>query len=438
MTYPRRPFLRPMLGLLLLLAAASVFAWRTSGLRGGAWQWDFGIYSAASRAWLAGENPYDEPALHARWVRAGEPGAGVEDISWLQSIVPPTTLVMIAPVAAMPRSIAFAAWYCVNVVALAGAAAALLAMTGLRFTTFAAWAMLALVLMLGPVQSGVHAGQPAVLSAACIVMAIWCSAGRRPVAAGVLLAVAASMKLQLAAPFILLAVVRREWRTVAVAAGGFSVIALVGVARLQVAGVDWWADWLDNIRRSATGGGPNDFAPPNPSRDHLLNLQLPLYAITGSRAVAQIAAVALVTVGALAYLIRLRRHDRAPAEDDPRDALLLAAPVAVLTLLPVYHRYYDATILMIPLAWAIAAVAEAGTAVSRRRRAMIVLALIAPFVLPVGWATNLVRRGHVPPSIAEQPWWQIAVMPLQVWLLVALAIVLISAMSASPPGRPGN
>jgi hypothetical protein len=427
MTSPRRPILRPMLGLLLLVAALSILVARTT--RGGAWQWDFGIYSAASRAWIAGENPYDEPALYERWRResASDFGDTTGDISWLQSIVPPTTLMAIAPFALLPRPAAFASWYAFNLFALAAAGAAALAMTGLRLRQFRAWALLAAIVLLGPVQSGIHAGQPAIAAVACIVVAIWCASRGRSIAAGVLLGVAAALKLQLAAPFILLALYRRQWRTAAVASIVFAAIAVAAAGRLQVAGIEWWGDWIANIRRSATNGGPNDFTAANPTRDHLLNLQLPLYAITGSRQIATTLALLLCTAAAIVYAVRLRRGKAMTSAEE----LLLVAPAAVLTLLPVYHRYYDATLLIIPLAWAVAALAIP----SSRRRAIIVLALIAPFALPVGWATNLIKRGYAPESFAGQSWWQIVVMPLQVWLLVALAIVLIAAI---PPRRAGK
>jgi hypothetical protein len=64
-----------------------------------------------------------------------------------------------------------------------------------------------------------------------------------------------------------------------VAACTFAAITLVSIARLQLAGVAWMTDWLANVRHSTGPGGLNDFAA-GVAMDHLLNLQLPLYAIT--------------------------------------------------------------------------------------------------------------------------------------------------------------
>jgi hypothetical protein len=418
-----------MLGLLLFVAAVAILIARTT--RAGEWQWDFGIYSAAARAWVAGENPYDEPALHERWQRetqnaADANGSATGDISWLQSIVPPTTLLMLAPFAMLPRGVAFATWYAFNLTALAAAAAAALAMTGLTLRQFRALALLCAIVLLGPVQSGVHAGQPAIAAAACIVIAIWCESRDRTIAAGVLMGLAAALKLQLAGPFIVLALYRRQWRTASVASALFALIAVIAIARLQLAGIPWWHDWMGNIHRSATNGGPNDFTNANPSRDHLLNLQLPLYAIIHNRSFAIAGSLLLCTIAAAVYAIRIRRIGN--------EHLLVAAPLAVLTLLPIYHRYYDAILLIIPLACAFARLDDR----LFRRRAIAILALMTPFILPVGWATNLVKRGYVSPSIAAQSWWQILVMPLQVWLLLGLGIVLITVLSPARPPKGEN
>jgi len=424
MTTASRPILRPMLGALLFIAAVSILVMRTT--RGGEWQWDFGIYSAAARAWVAGDNPYDEPALHERWRRETAGDARITEISWLQSIVPPTTLVMLAPFAMLPRASAFATWYAFNLLALAAAGAAALAMSGLSLRQFRGWALLAAIALLGPVQSGVHAGQPAIAAASCIIIAIWCESRDRPIAAGLLLALATALKLQLGAPFIVLTLYRRQWRPAAVATALFALIALVAVGRLQVAGIAWWGDWMANIQRSASNGAPNDFTDANPTRDHLLNLQLPLYAIIGSRQFATALSLLIGVAFAIVYAIRLHWT---------RAKILLAlAPAAALTLLPIYHRYYDATLLIIPLAWAFAALTDP----AHRRWPIIVLGLIAPFVLPVGWAMNLVKRGYVSAAIAAQSWWQIIIIPLQVWLILALAIVLIAALPRAEPHKAEN
>jgi hypothetical protein len=60
--------------------------------------WDFGMVSEASRAWVAGENPYDEQALRAKWRAQRVPGV-LEHIDHVESLVPPPTLMVMSPFA---------------------------------------------------------------------------------------------------------------------------------------------------------------------------------------------------------------------------------------------------------------------------------------------------------------------------------------------------
>jgi hypothetical protein len=165
----------------------------------------------------------------------------------------------------------------------------------------------AFILMLGPVQSGVQAGQPSLAATACIVFAISFDLRDRSIAAGCLLALAMALKLQLAAPFMIYFAFVGRWRSVFVAACAFATVTLVSIARLQLAGIPWMTDWLANVRRSTGPGGLNDFAA-GVAMDHLLNLQLPLYAITNSRTVANIATLITVLAAAILYATNVRRE----------------------------------------------------------------------------------------------------------------------------------
>ena len=410
---PARPSLPQIAAAALLVLALTWFALRT-GPRAGYWQWDFGVINQASRAWLAGQNPYDENALRRAW-RASPVEGWLEHIDHVESLLPPPTLALMSPTALLPRRAGMIAWHALQWTLLIATIAALCSVVQLRQTDARALALAAGVFLLGPVQSGVQAGQPVVPAVACIVFAIALDARDRTTAAGILLGVAMALKLQLAAPFLVYFVFVGRWRTGLAAACLFAAMTLIGIARLELAGVPWWTEWLANVRRSTGPGGPNDFAA-GVSTDHLLNLHLPLYAITGSRGVAKAGAMLIFLAAAVVYAVRLRQA----GGDTPRDTLRLVAPVAVLALLPVYHRYYDATLLVIPLAVVMV------TASAARR--LVVLALLFPFALPVGWATNLVNRGYVPPAMADSLLWQILIIPLHVWLLSGLAAVLIAAI----------
>jgi hypothetical protein len=412
------------IGTMVLIAAAALFAWRTV-IRNVSWEWDFAIYSAASRAWGAGQNPYDEQLLYQNWKSHG--GAMVGDISWLQSIVPPTTLALIWPFAALPRRVSFWAWYGFNCAWIVAIVFMLIELAKLRDRAALGLILAAWVLLLGPIQLGVVAGQPAVPAVGLIVAAMLCAGRGRDVLAGVLLGISAGLKLQLAGPFIAYFVVMcgmgisssrhgrdahatKRWQLAISAGVTFLVIAAIGIGRLELAHIAWFDRWIANIHHAASGGGPNDYVTGNVNRDHLLNLQVLFYAIFRGRGVAEALTGIVVAAGAVAYALWLYRQRE-------RNLLRDLAPLAVLTLLPVYHRYYDAALLVIPLAAALMC--------WRDRGARVVLAMMVLFWMPVGWAVNLVRYGHVSAHIASQRWWDVGVMSFWPWVLGAMLMVLL-------------
>jgi hypothetical protein len=289
-------------------------------------------------------------------------------------------------------------------------AGALISLSRLREHVLLCLLLPAWMLAMGPIQSGISAGQPAMAAVALIVLCIWFNSRGSTAVAGILLGLAMAFKLQLAAPFVVYFFFIRRWRVGTISVFAFGLIAAIALLRLQAANVVWLGDWIENIRRASTNGGPNDFTTANPNRDHLLNLQLPMFAIFGTRLVANLIAAAVTMVLLAVYAIWLARADK-------RHGTLALIPLAAITLLPVYHRYYDATLLVIPLAWAM----------SRHRTAAgrLVLVLLLPFFLPVGWATNLLRRGYLSGNVTHHLWWNASVISLQSWIILMLSIILV-------------
>ncbi len=123
-----------------------------------------------------------------------------------------------------------------------------------------------------------------------------------------LLGIAAGLKLQLAAPFIVYFLFVMRWRLFSSACLTLLVIAGIAIGRLEAAHIAWWGNWISNIRHTASGGGPNDYVTGNANRDHLLNLQVLFYALFQSRVLANALTGILVTAGAIIYLIQLCQH----------------------------------------------------------------------------------------------------------------------------------
>jgi hypothetical protein len=179
----------------------------------------------------------------------------------------------------------------------------------------------------------------------------------------------------------------------------------------------WIHNYLYDNRVLFSYGSLGDFTEKDPLRFGLINLQVVTYAILGDRGLANLVALALAATLGLVWLFLFRR--RGPQFDD----LLALSALAVLSLMPVYHRLYDASLLILPLSWSLAALA--GPA---RGFAKATLLLLAVFLVPGGSALDrLQSSGHFA-ALQHRWWWNTIVMPHQVWTIFLLAIALLLAM----------
>jgi hypothetical protein len=97
----------------------------------------------------------------------------------------------------------------------------------------------------------------------------------------------------------------------------------------------------------------------------------------------------------------------------------------------VYHRFYDAVLLLVPLAWAIDAAAR-----NRRDRiAWCVLLLMLPFCLNSATALVwLAGKGYLPEWLTQSPLWERVLLPHQGWALLAMAVCLLLAQRRNVHG----
>lgn len=420
-----RPALRAV-GWGLLIFAVVVFAWR------GIWPGlndspDLAVGYAGGRAWLAGHDPYDAATLNADILLAG--GAEVvadRVLDRLPNVYFPTTIPAFAPLALTPWPVAKLLWLGLNSAAALFIATGSARLLGWPLRALRSRTLVAFILVLAPFHTTVALGQTGLVSTAAVVAALLLERSGRRIPAGIAFGLATILKIQIGLPFLAYLIWRRRWLSVVTAALLVIGSSLLAVVRMHIAGVPWGSSWLTNLTVASSPGGLNDSSPANPERYSLINLQYPLSILVPGPVWANLAAIVLVGLAAAILLWIARRYR-------PGEELLVVSIVAVLGLLVTYHRYYDAVVLALPIAWAFSMV---GT--TRWRQAALVILLCTDFIFPVLGAMRLAdERQMLPLGLTDSLIWRVVLLPIHVWVLVSLVAVLLWSLARAPRHQVG-
>ncbi|PYX46037.1 MAG: hypothetical protein DMG79_17735 [Acidobacteria bacterium] len=368
----------------------------------------------ASKLWLQGQSPADPRNFVALWKQEGHSRLDLNDVR--THLAPPLGgLVVMSPIAAFPWKIAKLIWLGVLLISFAGTVWALMLAAGLRWGEPRNSIFIAACLAIAPFQTGLSTGNSTVLVIGFCSTAILAAGYRNDVTAGVLFGIACSLKPQIGAFLVLYYLVRQRWRLFGTAVATTTALIAVAVLYLQLRGASWLQDYIHNARGFVTANPIDDFSTANPSRFTLINLQVPFFSITRHSSSANL--LALAVGGVLVciwfyWLLRRREHG---------SELLVIAAISVIALLPVYHRFYDAGLLIVPLCWCMTHLVGQSKSTAR-----IALLLMTPFLLP-GSAVlqQLVLKGHVPNVVTASWWWDCIVMPHETWALLLLCLVLL-------------
>jgi len=377
---------------------------------------DFAAPYAAARAWASGEDPYNQRALAVILRDQGRERDAEGRVLFTASVYPPMTFPIVSPFAWPPWKAARALWTTLLVLAAAGLAWGAARLAGLQDD--ARLAVIAAVLALAPLHTGISRGQPGIVAIALIAWALVSLDSDTGMRSGVMLGLAAALKPQLAAPFILYLLLtgRRNAFTWCGLVAGSALVA--GIGWLAMHDVPWWDGWLRNIRLENHGG---EMDPAGALSSQMIDVRPLLHALripdplSGSIVLA-------VMLGAIAIVLAR----------GATDVLLVTSTVAVWTLLVGYHRFYDGALLALPVAWAIRELARGAA----RAVPWGVLALTAPFLIPGAWMLQLAaERGVVPGWLATSWFFDVVALRHQIWALFAMHAVLLIALAGRRSGH---
>ena len=423
---------RSILVLLLLLVSLAEFAVRGPVRllhEGMGWN-DFLSPYIQARAWVHGENPYSAESL-IKWWPADNPrppfvdaNAAVGKLEMRQGMPSPypiSSLVLVSPFTLLSWPIALVLWTAISIAALISATFALLAVCGCHLSELNSQVFLAAMFALAPLHTGFATANPAMLAVSLVVLAIWATHSRREIIASSLLAGAICLKPTVAGGLLLYYLLRRRWSVVVITCAIVAVVSMAGVQRL--AEVSWLPSYLENGRRMFGSGSVDDFSRASVLRFNLINAQVFFACIFTTDSTANLFARVLGVV-LLGFWIWPCARWRSST------GLLEISAISLLSLVVVYHRFYDATLLILPLAWSL-------LLVRKRLVVLVILLTIAPFFVPGPTILlDLASSGYIPHSITNSWWWNAIVLPHEVWDLMLVTVLLLYFIWREMPEKP--
>jgi hypothetical protein len=246
----------------------------------------------------------------------------------------------------------------------------------------------------------------------------------RTIVAGILFGIAICLKPQIGLPFLAYYLLRRSWRLSATAVGVVAAAGVLAIARLAISSTPWLENYRTDNKVLLATGILSDFTERNPIRFGLINLQVLVYAILHNATAANLVAFGVSAILFGIWVVLLLRN-----EPVLNDVLLAMGTLSVLSLLPVYHRLYDAFLLIIPICWSL-------REFSRNKLARAAFLVMLPLLFPGGTILEQLQfQNRIPSSIAHSWYWTAIVKPHQIWFLLILSLVLLWNMALETKAR---
>lgn len=380
---------------------------------------DFSQNYTASKLWLRGKSPANSKNFVTLWKEQTWIGLDPSDIR--THLAPPLGgLVVMAPVAALPWVVAKIVWLLILLTSFAATVLVFVRIFAGPGNEMRTLVFVAVCLAFAPFHTGIANGNTSILVIGLCARAIKAAIEKRDTTAGILFGFACSIKPQLGAFLVLHYLVRHRWRLFTVAVACTAGLNLLAALYLWLRGAFWIQDYLNNARGFVTSNNIDSFASDNPGRFSLINLQVPFFSLTHNSDSANLCAFVVAGLLVCSWLfltLKQKQHLE----------LLSLGTIATIALLPVYHRFYDAALLVIPLCWCIAEATGPSKVIARSG-----LVLMIPFLFPgSAFLGRLTSHDRMPHALTNSRLWESIIMPHETWVLVLLCLLLLFAVRAN-------
>jgi Glycosyltransferase family 87 len=369
---------------------------------------DLPTFYTSARAWVLGLNPYDWDQLRAL---GRESGLQEHDLD--RSLTPPMTLVAFSPLALLPYSGAKWVWLAMNLSFVALSLVELLRIVKFEWKEPRTLVFFIIALGLASIHTAISQGQLTIAATLFLVYALKFDLQKKTTLTGSMIALAGIFKPQVVILYGLYYLFRRQWQVVLVSAVIGTVALCIAIGRMEIAGVEGLQQWRENTVNFIQGAG--DFAQPDSRRYLMMNLQVVLHQFIESHGIVNLIVIAVVGT-ILLVLATVPRHD-----ESQQGLLLTYSCLAAMAPLALYSRFYSATLLIFPPAWALSSIRPGYIYLPG-----LVLLCIFVFFVP-GVAILYTWSGQFPAPVIASWWWEYLLLPHQTYALLILLTCLVVA-----------
>jgi Glycosyltransferase family 87 len=383
---------------------------------------DFATPYFATKAWLQGANPYDDLYISQLWHQ--ETGNTVTKLTETGrlSVYPITTFPILAPFTLLDFYDAKTLWILLNLLFLILQIAIFIRMANFNYTQLGALLIAFSALLFNPTRAAFIQANPGFFTISCVIFSLWASNKNKEILSGILIALGCAIKPHIGIPFLFLYTIQTKWKILIIVIVSLSVMLMLS---LIPAGFEQTLTYLvsccNNIAASISKGGINDPSANNPLNFHLINLQHPLWSIFNNGLIVNSIVFFVVGLELLIFMnliisLKIKQID-----------LIQISTLAAIILLPVYHRNYDASLLIASIALAIQLSCS-----KYRLYSIITIVVLTPFMI-INSADYLVRfskGGAISFKLAQSLLWKGFIIPHQSWLILLLSINSLCLMNS--------
>jgi hypothetical protein len=382
---------------------------------------DFATPYFATKAWVNGANPYDDIYIGQLWQQ--ETGDVCYSLlkSGRKSVYPITTFPILFPFTLLNFNHAKTFWILLNFIFLILQIFVIIDLVNLKYSQLGALLIAFAVLLFHPIRAAFIQANPGFFSISCIIFSLWASIKDRKILSALLIALGCAIKPHIGLPFLLLYAIHKQWRIIII-----SILLLLIIFSLSIFFIGhnnilaYLTLWINNINSSISKGGINDPSFNNPLNFQLINLQYPLWAIFHNNLITNSIAFAIAGLELFIFVLLLIKYEVKSCD------IIQISTLSAIILLPIYHRIFDASILIPNIALAV------GFYYSKYKiYSIITIIILTPFIIinSANYLIDSIRYGIISYQFSQSLLWKAFLLPHQSWLIFLLSVNSLCLMN---------